>query len=114
MTSPSNFQPTARMNQNIPIVSPVGSTVLVGTASVPAIGFNQNRRGLIFINPSSTVTLYVCPANQAAVAGQGTPILPGGQQTFLGNADLNIAFNCGWNAIASGGSNNPLTVLELV
>lgn len=105
--------PTAQLRMNVPIASPVGSTVLVGTASVAAIAANISRRGIIFINPG-TVNLYVCPSNQTAVIGQGVLILPGGQQTFLGDPSANVAFNSGWNAIAATGASNPLTILELL
>lgn len=115
--SASNFNaplPTAQLRLNVPVVSPNGTSVVVGTSSVAAIGYNQNRRGIIFINPSATVTLYVCPANQVAVAGQGVPILPQGQQTFISDPNTNVSFNCGWNAIAQSGGSNSLTVLELL
>lgn len=98
------------------IVSPVGTTVLTNNgASVPAIGTNPNRRGIWFSNPNSDGTvIYVCPANQAAVIGQGIPVFPGGLVTLNGDPAANINFTAGWNAIASTGSNKPLTVLEFV
>lgn len=105
--------PTIRQSYDIQIVSPNGSTVLVGTSSTAAIGTNANRRGLRFYNPG-TVELYICPANQAAVAGQGIPILPGGGPVdMIGDGEL-LNYNSGWNAIAASGSNNPLTILELL
>lgn len=96
------------------IVSPVGSTVSLGTVSATAIAANPNRRGIAFVNPGATVTLYVCPANQAAVIGNGIPVFPGGMVRLDGNPDANINFTSGWNAIAGSGSGNPLTVLEFV
>lgn len=106
--------PTISQNYSIGITSPNGTTALVGAASVTAIGANPNRRGLRFYNPGPTNTIYICPANQVAVAGQGIPIVPGGGPVdFIGDGKL-INYNSGWNAIASGGSNNPLTILELL
>jgi len=105
--------PTIQQSYALQIASPNGSTVLVGTASVPAIGANPSRRGVRFFNPG-TVTLFICPANQAAVIGQGIPILPGGGPVdMIGDGAL-INYNSGWNVIAASGSNNPLTVLELL
>lgn len=105
--------PTIQQSYQIGLTSPVGSTVLVGTASTAVIGPSASRRGLMFFNPG-TVVLYICPANQAAVIGQGIPIFPGGGPLdMLGDGKL-IAYNSGWNAIAASGSNNPLTILELI
>ena len=97
------------------IVSPVGSTVLLTTASAPAIGANATRRGIWFGNPNNDGTIiYVCPANIAAVVGQGIPIFPGGLVQFNGDPSSNINFTSGWNAIASAGPNKPLAVLEFI
>lgn len=106
--------PTNQQNYNIPgVTSPNGSTVLVGTGSILAIGPNQSRRGLRFFNPSA-VEMYVCPANIPAVIGQGIPILPGGGPVdMIGDGKL-INYNSGWNVISASGSNNPLTILELL
>jgi hypothetical protein len=105
--------PTIQQNMNIQITSPNGATALVGTVSAQAIGANTNRRGLRFYNPG-TVEIYICPANQVAVAGQGIPILPGGGPVdFVGDGKL-VNYNSGWNAIAASGANNPLTILELL
>lgn len=112
----TNIVPMIQQNyQAGGITSPVGTTVLLSTASATAIGANPNRRGIAFANPNNDGTIiYVCPANQTAVIGQGTPILPGSVVRFEGKPDANINFNCGWNAIASTGSNKPLTVLEFI
>lgn len=97
----------------VAIVSPNGTNVLVSGASVLAIGPNITRRGVIFINPNlNGPTIRVVPSNQTAVIGQGVPVLPGGQVSFI-NAGL-ATYNCGWNAIADTGSNNPLQILELL
>lgn len=113
MTSANGILPTIQQNLNVQITSPNGSQALIGAASSLAIGPNTARRGIIFINPSASVTIYLVPSNQVAVAGQGIPVLPQGQQEFIGDGKL-INYNCGWNAIASGGSNNPLEILELL
>lgn len=113
MTSANGVLPTIQQNLSVQISSPNGSIALVSNFSAQVIGSNAARRGIIFINPSTTVTIYVVPANQAAVIGQGIPILPQGQQSFIGDGKL-INYNCGWNAIASGGANNPLEILELL
>ena len=97
----------------VAITSPNGSTVLVGGASILAIGPNIMRRGVIFINPNlAGPIIRVCPSNQVAVAGQGVPVLPGAQVEFI-NEGLKT-FNCGWNTIANSSSNNPLEILELL
>lgn len=106
--------PLAQLNLNVPLTSPVGSLALVGSSpQVAAIGSNQNRRGIIFINPG-TVRITLVPSNQNAVAGQGVVVLPNAQVAFYSNPESNVQFNCGWNAIADTGSNNPLQILELV
>lgn len=106
--------PTNQQNYNVPgVTSPKGSTVLVGTGSITAIGPNQNRRGLRFFNPSN-VEMYICPDNLSAVIGQGIPILPGGGPVdMIGDGKL-ITYNSGWNVISASGTNNPLTILELL
>jgi hypothetical protein len=104
---------TNTQNYNVPIPSPIGSTVLTnGTTQVQAIGQNLGRRGVTFSNPSDQI-IYVTPSNQAAVVGQGVPILPGAIVPFIGDGRL-VAYTCGWNAIAASGSNKPLMVLEFV
>lgn len=106
----------AMLNQqsySVATTSPNGTVALVGTASVAAIGANITRRGIIFINPNlSGPTIWVAPANQTLVAGQGVPVLPGGQVSFLGSE--NVTYNCAWVSIAASGSNNPLQILELL
>lgn len=108
MTNPQNIQ-----NYIVPVVSPVGSTVMTNaSASVPVIPQNLHRRGIQFANGSQS-TIYVCPDNQPAVRGQGVPIFSGANVSFLGDGKL-INYTCGWNAIADVGTNQPLTVLELL
>jgi hypothetical protein len=98
---------------NVPIPSPVGTLATVGSASIQVIGPNPPRRGIIFINLSRDKTITIVPDNQTAVAGQGVVIPPQGQQPFIGDGKL-INYNCGWNAIADGGADNPLEILELL
>lgn len=113
MTNANGILPTIQQNNAVQIASPQGSTVLVATASILAIGANANRRGLQFFNPG-TVQLYICPANIPAVVGQGIPIFPGGGPVqFIGDGIL-VNYNSGFNVIAASGSNNPLTILEML
>jgi hypothetical protein len=110
--SANGILPTIQQNMNVQISSPQGSYVLVSGTPIQAIGANSGRRGIIFINGSSTDTLFIVPANQTAVVGQGIPILPQAQQQFIGDGKL-INYNTGWNVISSG-TNTPLEVLELL
>lgn len=113
MTNANAPLPNIQQNLVVQITSPIGSSVLVGTASMTAIAPNAARRGVRFFNPGA-VELYICPANQVAVIGQGIPILPGGGPVdMIGDGKL-INYNSGWNVIAASGANNPLTVLELL
>ena len=115
MVNITSGEPVVQNNQNysVPITSPNGTNVLVGAASILAIGPNISRRGVIFINPNlSGPILRVVPSNQTAVIGQGVPVLPGGQVSFIN--DGLAQYTCGWNAIADSGSNNPLEILELL
>lgn len=108
--------PTAQLRLNVPITSPNGTLVLLNSSSqVSVIGFNQNRRGIVFMSPpTNTAKITLVPSNQTAVAGQGIVILPGAMVEFIGDPNKNVAYNCGWNAICDAGSNVPLQVLELL
>ncbi len=116
MTSFNAPLPTAQLRLNVPITSPNGTIALVNSSSqVAAIAFNQNRRGIVFVNPvTNTAKITIVPSNQTAVSGQGIVLLPGAQMTFISDQDTNIAWNCGWNAICDTGSNVPLQILELL
>jgi hypothetical protein len=104
--------PLANLNQGSSIASPLGSGVLLALASLPAIGANAQRRGITFHNPGA-VTLGVCPANLTASIGAGSIILlPGQTRTYMAKPRSRVRINCGWNAIAQSGANNPLTILE--
>lgn len=110
--SANGILPTVQQNLNVQIASPNGSSVLVSGASITVIGSNASRRGIVFINSSSTDTLYLVPANQSAVVGQGIPILPQASREFIGDGKL-INYNTGWNGISTG-TNTPLEILELL
>lgn len=112
MASANGILPTIQQNLNVQIASPQGSNILVSGASIPAIGANAARRGVVFINCSDASTIYLVPANQTAIVGRGIPILPQAQREFIGDGKL-INYNTGWNAI-SDGVNVPLEVLELL
>lgn len=113
MVSANGVMPTIQQNNAVQIASPQGSTALLSTASAEVIGANASRRGLRFFNPSDVI-IYICPANQVAVIGQGIPIFPGGGPVdMVGDGKL-INYNSAWNGIAASGSNKPLTVLELL
>lgn len=113
MASANGILPTIQQNLQVQITSPVGALALLGTSSAQVIGANPARRGIVFINPTTTRTYTLVPANQTAVAGQGVVVLPQAQVSFIGDGKL-INYNCGWNGIADGGSNNPLEILELL
>lgn len=105
-------QPLASLQQGSSITSPLGSGVLLDTSPAIAIGANAQRRGITFHNPGSVV-VAMCPANLVPSIGAGSIILlPGQTKTFMAKPQSRIRVNCGWNAIASGGSSNPLTLLE--
>jgi len=114
MAGANGILPTISQNLNVPIVSPVGSLVDVGTSSILVIDVNPSRHGIIFSNPTG-VNIWVCPSNVVTVSGRGVLIPPGGLPiSFLGDPSQGITFNCGWNAIAASGSGNYLTILELL
>ena len=108
----AEVQPTMRVQQQIPVASPVGfPTVNLGTASIPILAADPNRNGVIFCNPG-TVAAAVCPSNIAASIGAGSiVILPGASKEIIGN-DL-VKVNCAWNGISQTGQNNALTALGL-
>lgn len=102
--------PTMRVQQQIPVASPVATPVLLGTGSVQVLPADTARNGVQFHNPGS-VSVAVCPSNLAAQIGPGSIIIfPGLTKTIMGNDRVKI--NCAWNAIAASGSNNALTCLS--
>jgi hypothetical protein len=112
LTSTTFTAPTIQQNYSVPNISPIGYTVLLGTASTSAIGSRIARRGISFHNPNLTTNIYVCPSNQTAVIGQGTLILAGATVTFFATDLVNVT--AGWAAVAASGSNVPLSILEYV
>lgn len=108
----AEVQPTMRVQQQIPVASPIGfPTVNLGTGSIQILAPDPNRNGVIFTNPG-TVEAAVTPSNLAATIGAGSIIiLPGATKQIIGN-DL-VKVNCAWNGIAQSGQNNALTALGL-
>jgi hypothetical protein len=108
--------PLASLSYGVPIISPNGIQVSnLGTASQQVIGPNPMRRGILFHNPNpEPIVLAVCPSNlSAAYAAAGSMgILPGQEKRII--ARNRIRVNCAWNAAASQGSNNSLTILEFL
>lgn len=102
---------------------PVGWGTTVGVTSGPVLPANPTRNGLIFINPSASVAVAVCPAmvNQgtlgvyanapslgvAAINGQGSVTIQPGDKFIIDNLNCTGAFN----GIASGAS-GILTIWE--
>ena len=108
----AEVQPTMRVQQQIPVASPVGSQIsTLTTGSQLILGADPNRNGVIFQNPG-TIEAAVCPSNLAASIGAGSIIiLPGAEKRIIGS-DL-VKVNCAWNGISQSGSNNALTSLGL-
>lgn len=101
---------------------PTGYGTTVGIVSGPALPANPTRGGLIFYNPSLTVTIAVCPSmvNQATLGvytglATGVAVINGAGSITLNPGDKFIVdnLNCGgaFNAIASG-AGGVLTVWE--
>jgi hypothetical protein len=97
---------TATLGANIgTTTSPAFTNATVGTASVLIVAANSTRINIAFISPNpAAANMWIVPSTTTAVAGQGVLILPGGSVEFPST--------CGWNAIATSGSSNMLTVLE--
>ncbi len=106
-------EPVSTMNYGVPNTSPV-ITQVAGLSNSPqqVIGFNQNRRGIIFQNPNTAV-IYVCPANVTPVQEAGSwTVLPGQERRIF--AKGRVRCNCAWNAFAAAAGSNQLTILEFV
>jgi hypothetical protein len=112
------------MSINNPTTNPLptGYGTTVGLTSGPALPANASRGGLIFHNPSNSVTVAICPAvvnlatlgvyggNAAGVAvinGAGSVTLQPGDKFIIDNIQCTGAFN----AIA-GAAGGLLTVWE--
>lgn len=87
---------------------PIGYGTTVGTVSGPALPANPSRGGLIFYNPSATVTIAVCPAivnlaalgaytgnavGVAVINGAGSLTLAPGDKFIVDNLLATSAFN---------------------
>src|ERR1700704_2640426 len=92
---------------------PIGYGTTLGLVSGPALPANPTRGGLVFINPSASVTVAVCPAvvnpatlgvytgnaaGIAAINGAGSLTLNPGDKFIIDN----LACTGAWNGIASG------------
>ena len=97
--------------------NPVTYAVTVGTSSIPVIGVNPQRKGLVFHNPHATAKIAICCATNnlgqalpAVMNGPGTIVLvPLGTFSTLENMR---AVNA-WNAI-SDSAGGALTILEIL
>ena len=81
----------------------------LSTSSVQVIGSSVFRRGISFFNSNpSGNNMWVVPANLTAVANQGILLIAGANYQIPASLAANAAFN----AIASTGSSNVLTIIE--
>ena len=95
----------------VPLPSAFGTTV--GLTSGPAIPANPSRGGLVFYNPSASVTVAICPsvlnsgtlgvytgpsAGVAVINGAGSVTLNPGDKFIIDN----LSCTAPYNAIASG------------
>lgn len=104
---------------------PIGFGSTVGTTSGPVLGANPTRTSMWIYNPSTTVTVAICPAQVGLGPGTGaTPAWPIATGVAVINGAGSITFNPGdkmlitdvnitgaFNGIASG-SGGALTVWE--
>lgn len=118
------LQPAIAYGQTPNPLPPFAYAVTVGTAATQVIGANPARKRLLFVNPSSTASVAVCPPVQrvgtpptpivCAVNGAGSVTIPPlGVFTVDGGAAGNASFamSTSWNGVASAPS-SPLTILE--
>lgn len=92
-------------------VTPINN---LGTTALQVIGPNQYRSSLSFFNPGVN-TVYVAPLINAS----GVPFTPtlaalGGTIPIFSQSWVSFSGECAqaWQAFASTGVNNPLTVVE--
>ena len=92
------------------------------TLNVVVAPINPTRRRITFVNPSTTVILYVSMTTAidpifgtaspltttVALLGGSLPIYPGSYVTIDGDCQ------CQWQALSASGTANPLTVLDSV
>lgn len=107
--------PVAAQSPGMPYTYPVS----VGTSSAPAIGVNQNRARIEFVNNSDTAKIAVCPTISRTATPTITCTVNGpGSITLLPYQSYRVdgvgqwpKVPAAWNAIASAGG-APLTVYE--
>jgi hypothetical protein len=88
------------------------NTPNVTNAAVTIATNNPQRLGLFVFNPSATVTIWVCPSNQApTVGGAGCVAVQPSQGVMFGPPNQ-PPFTNGMNAIASIAGTNPVAVWE--
>jgi hypothetical protein len=80
------------------------------------VSVNGGRTGLIFHNPSATISIAVCPVTNATTQEALAAVVAGaGSYTILPQAELRLSdlglVNCAWNGIG-GSSSTPLTIWE--
>jgi hypothetical protein len=93
-------------------VGPFGTFVTVGNTSGLLISNNNNRNGLIVVNPAVNTTVWIVPGNLTAASNAGITVLPQGTtgDLLMPRVAGAIGFGAAWNAISSGG---PVQVLVL-
>lgn len=116
MTAVNAPLPLARLQYDVPINSPLATGINnLGTVSEQVIGGNQNRKSITFMNPSgSNVNVLIAPGNitPSFAAPGGSFLLFPGNEITLPPPGMTLSVNCAFNAVASGGSGNPLTIFE--
>jgi hypothetical protein len=113
MTAAAN--PVIQQNYFIPVSGSTLGFNTVSSTGAQVIGFDQQRRTIVFGNPNATNTVYVyqmtdlngnvlSPSN--ASPGGAWPILPSAMATFAG--DVQGA----WGAFASSGTSNAISIMS--
>lgn len=94
----------------IPVTSPKGWAITVGTASIQALPGAKSRTRIIFHNPNATALIAVCPEANGSNANPLPAVINGaGSFTILPGAMLDISRDKGevldaaFNIIANGG-----------
>lgn len=112
---------SVNLSANSTNASPLGWGTTVGTTSGPVFPGNSTSGGLIFINPSSSVSVAICAASTnigvlGVYAGfaNGVAVINGAGSITLGPGDKfiidNLLCTTAWNGIASG-AGGVLTIL---
>ena len=109
------------MAENFPVAwssSQASGVNNIGTTASQVLGKNGQRVAVTFHNPG-TQNLYVFSSSLAvaptsSALGGAYVIFPGADITIYGGNITSItAVNGPWQAFAGGGSNNPLTMMEM-